>query len=191
VTSSHDFDAAVIAKDEHGKVKIVKKYEQPTRHGAAVGLSWGLAVGVTSLRFPPVGISLAAGTGDQVAANIKAANRVISRATDMAADQLATDMKQADADAAMAAGPQAARSPEAATTVTTTGGWLPDDCAGVTGGRGHSGDLPGIERKRGAPSWTSLARHGCPVTGASPAPPGHPRKTELHSPDRRVRVPRR
>src|SRR3712207_6254146 len=44
VKSSDDFDAAVIAKDEHGKVRIVRKHEQPTRHGAAVGLGWGLAV---------------------------------------------------------------------------------------------------------------------------------------------------
>ncbi len=45
VKTSHDFDAAVIGKDEDGKVRIVKKHEQPTRHGAAVGLGWGLAVG--------------------------------------------------------------------------------------------------------------------------------------------------
>ena len=48
VRTSHDFDAAVIAKDENGKVHIVKKHEEPTRHGAAVGLSWGLAVGVAA-----------------------------------------------------------------------------------------------------------------------------------------------
>src|SRR6478736_5942520 len=107
---------------------------------AAVGLGWGLAVGVTAALFPPVGIGLAtAGAGgaaigalaghasggmsrgdlkelgetldtgqaglivvyetnlaDQVAANIKAANRVISKATDMAADQLAEDMRRAE-----------------------------------------------------------------------------------------------
>ncbi len=140
VKTSHDFDAAVVAKDEKGKVRIVKKHEQPTRHGAAVGLGWGLAVGVTAVLFPPVGIGLVgAGAGgaaigavaghaaggmsrddlkdlgealdsgkagliavyetnlaDQVAANIKAANRVVSRATDMAADQLAADMKRAE-----------------------------------------------------------------------------------------------
>ena len=33
---------------------------------------------------------------DQVAANIKAANRVVTKATDMAADQLAADMKKAE-----------------------------------------------------------------------------------------------
>jgi uncharacterized membrane protein len=60
VKTSHDFDASVIEKDEDGKVHIVKKHEQPTRHGAAVGLGWGLAVGVTAALFPPVGIGIAA-----------------------------------------------------------------------------------------------------------------------------------
>jgi uncharacterized membrane protein len=140
VKTSHDFDAAVLAKDEGGKVSIVKKHEQPTRHGAAVGLGWGLAVGVTAALFPPVGIGLAAaGAGgaaigavaghasggmsrgdlkelgdtldegqaglivvyetnlaDQVAANIKAANRLVSKATDMAADELAAEIKAAE-----------------------------------------------------------------------------------------------
>jgi uncharacterized membrane protein len=125
-----------------GKVRIVKKHEQPTRHGAAVGLGWGLAVGVAAVLFPPVGIGIAtagvAGAAiggvaghasggmsrgdlkelgdtldagqaglivvyetnlaDQVAANIKAANRLVSKATDMAADQLAEDMKKAEAE---------------------------------------------------------------------------------------------
>jgi uncharacterized membrane protein len=140
VKTSHDFDAAVIAKDEKGKVRIVKKHEQPTRHGAAVGLGWGLAVGVTAALFPPVGIGIAAaGAGgaaiggvaghatggmsrddlkelgetldagqaglvavyeanlaDQVAANIKAANHMIARATDMAADELAEELREAE-----------------------------------------------------------------------------------------------
>ena len=145
VKSSNDFDAAVISKDEDGKVHIVKKHEQPTRHGAAVGLGWGLAVGVVATLFPPVGIGIvtAGGAGaviggvtghasggmsrgdlkelgdtldagqagliavyetnlaDQVAASIKAANRIVSRATDMAADQLAADMKKAEQEAAV------------------------------------------------------------------------------------------
>ncbi|MGB8651482.1 MAG: DUF1269 domain-containing protein [Mycobacteriales bacterium] len=64
VRTSHDFDASVIAKDADGKVHIVKKHEQPTRHGAAVGLGWGLAVGVAAALFPPVGIGIAtAGAG--------------------------------------------------------------------------------------------------------------------------------
>ncbi|MGZ4611235.1 MAG: DUF1269 domain-containing protein [Actinomycetes bacterium] len=138
--SSNDFDASVVAKDEDGKVTIVKKHEQPTRHGAAVGLGWGLAVGVASVLFPPVGIGVvAAGTGgdaigavtghvtggmsrgdlkelgdmlddgqaglivvyatnlaDQVAANVKAANRVISKASEMEGDQLAIDLRKAE-----------------------------------------------------------------------------------------------
>ena len=171
VKSSHDFDASVIAKDEAGKVRIVKKHEQPTRHGAAVGLGWGLAVGVTAVLFPPVGIGIAAAgaTGaaiggvaghasggmsrsdlkdlgetldagqagliavyefdlaDQVAASIKAANRVISRETDMAADQLAQDMKRADAEReepeqAPPIPQQAARSSEAAESKAPTAG---------------------------------------------------------------------
>ena len=146
IRTSHDFDAAVIAKDPDGDVSIVKKHEQPTRHGAAVGLGWGLAVGVAAALFPPVGIlgALAVGGGggaaigavtghaaggmnrgdlkelgdtldagtaglivvyetnlaDQVAANIKAANRVVSKATDMAADQLAAELKKAEDKAA-------------------------------------------------------------------------------------------
>jgi uncharacterized membrane protein len=65
VKTSHEFDAAVIAKDAAGKVAIVRKHEQPTRHGAAMGLGWGLAAGVAAALFPPVGIlgALAVGAG--------------------------------------------------------------------------------------------------------------------------------
>jgi uncharacterized membrane protein len=63
VRTSHDFDASVIAKDPDGRVRIVRKHEQPTRHGAAVGLGWGLAVGVAAVLFPPVGIGMAAAAG--------------------------------------------------------------------------------------------------------------------------------
>jgi uncharacterized membrane protein len=40
VKTSHDFDAAVVARNEDGKIEVVKKHEQPTRHGAAHGLGW-------------------------------------------------------------------------------------------------------------------------------------------------------
>ncbi len=162
VKTSHDFDASVIAKDEDGKVRIVKKHEQPTRHGAAVGLGWGLAVGVVAALFPPVGIGIAtAGAGgamiggvaghasggisrsglkdlgetldagqagliaiyetnlaDQVAANIKAANHVMALATDMAADQLAEDLKQAEKAPAIPEQAPAAADEPASTTTT-------------------------------------------------------------------------
>lgn len=144
VKSSDDFDAAVIAKNEDGKVDIVKKHEQPTRHGAAHGLRWGLAAGAVAALFPAVGIlgALAAGGGagaaigavsghvaggmrrddlkelgdvldegqaglivlyatnmaDQIAANIKAANRVVSKETEMVAGELARQIKKAEAE---------------------------------------------------------------------------------------------
>jgi len=142
VKTSDDFDAAVIEKDSDGQVHIVKKHEQPTRHGAAVGLGWGLAAGVVAALFPPVGIlgALAVGGGagaaigavsghasggmerddlkevgqvlddgqagliavyatnmaDQIAQNIKTANRIVSKATDMQADALAEELKSAE-----------------------------------------------------------------------------------------------
>jgi uncharacterized membrane protein len=44
------FDAAVITKNEEGKVKIVDKTEKPTQHGGWAGLAAGAAIG---LIFPP------------------------------------------------------------------------------------------------------------------------------------------
>jgi uncharacterized membrane protein len=44
------FDAAVITKNEDGKVKIVDKTEKPTQHGGWAGLAVGAAIGVI---FPP------------------------------------------------------------------------------------------------------------------------------------------
>jgi len=156
VKTSHDFDAAVVAKEADGKVRVVKKHEQPTRHGAAVGLGWGLAVGVAAVLFPPVGIGIAgAGAGgaaigavtghvsggmsrgdlkdlgetldagtsgliavyatnmaDQIAANIKAANHIVSKATDMDADKLAADLKAAE----QSTGTGAVRKPASSST---------------------------------------------------------------------------
>lgn len=146
VKTSDDFDAAVIAKQPDGKVQIVKKHEQPTRHGAARGLGWGLAAGAVAALFPAVGIlgALTVGGGagaaigavsghvsggmrredlrelgevldegdaglivvyatnmaDQVAANIKAANRMVAKETEMAADDLAREIKAAEGQAA-------------------------------------------------------------------------------------------
>jgi uncharacterized membrane protein len=143
VETSHEFDAAVVARDEDGKIKVVKKHEQPTRHGAAHGLGWGLAVGAACAIFPAVGIvgGLAVGGGagaaigavtghmkggmddedlkalgdvlgegqaglivvyaanmaDQVAANVKAVNRHISKEIDANADGLARELDKAGA----------------------------------------------------------------------------------------------
>jgi uncharacterized membrane protein len=140
IHTSHDFDAAVIARDANGKLEVVKKHEEPTRHGAAHGLGWGLAVGAVSAILPGIGLlgglvvgggagaAIGAVTGhmrggmhdadlkelgevlesgqaglivvyatnmaDQVAANIKAVNRAISREVDANADDLARRLKE-------------------------------------------------------------------------------------------------
>ena len=160
VQSSHDFDAAVIRKTADGKVTIVKKHEQPTRHGAAVGLGWGLAVGVAATLFPPLGIGIATAGGagaviggvaghaskgmsrgdlkdlgealdegqaglvvvyafnlaEQVGATIKAANRIVTKATDMAADELVADLKKAEEPAVIPGQRQPAPAPDTAGT---------------------------------------------------------------------------
>ena len=143
VEASHDFDAAVIERDAEGKAHVVKKHEQPTRHGAAKGLGWGLAVGAAAAIFPAIGLAggLVAGGGagavigalkghvkggmkdddlkelantleagqygliavyatnmaDQVAANIKAVNRYVSAEVDARADELAEQIRAAEA----------------------------------------------------------------------------------------------
>jgi uncharacterized membrane protein len=140
VKSSHDFDAAVIQRDDEGKVKVVKKHEQPTRHGVAHGMGLGLAIGAVAAIFPAIGLAggLVAGGGaggaigalrghmkggmkdsdlkqlgevleqgeaglivvyavnmaDQIAANIKAANRHISEEIDASADELARQLNE-------------------------------------------------------------------------------------------------
>ena len=48
------YDAAVISRHEDGKVKIVKKHEQPTRQGAWGGLGVGLVGGALVALFPAV-----------------------------------------------------------------------------------------------------------------------------------------
>ena len=142
VKTSHDFDAAVIDRDENGKVRVVKKHEQPTRHGAAAGMGWGLAVGAACVLLPGValvglaggaaaGATIGAVTGhvkggmsnddlrslgevlnngqagliavyatnmaDQVAAAVKAQNMQISQEIDADADELAKELKAAEA----------------------------------------------------------------------------------------------
>jgi len=60
------FDAAVLEKQPNGKVKIVKKHEQPTREGLKIGAGLGLATGVAIALFPGAAIGaglLAATTG--------------------------------------------------------------------------------------------------------------------------------
>lgn len=50
------YDAAVITRDDAGKVRIVIKHEQPTRQGAWHGLGIGLVGGALVALFPAVGL---------------------------------------------------------------------------------------------------------------------------------------
>jgi uncharacterized membrane protein len=50
------YDAAVLSRHSDGKVKIVKKHEQPTRQGAWGGLGIGLVGGALVALFPAVGL---------------------------------------------------------------------------------------------------------------------------------------
>jgi uncharacterized membrane protein len=55
------YDAAVVAKNDEGKVEVVDKIEKPTQHGGWAGLAVGAAIG---LIFPPsILVSGLAGAG--------------------------------------------------------------------------------------------------------------------------------
>ena len=58
------YDAAVIARREDGKTKIVKKHETPTRVGGVLGGGVGLATGLVVALFPfaAIGGGLLVGT---------------------------------------------------------------------------------------------------------------------------------
>jgi uncharacterized membrane protein len=61
-----NFDAAIVQKRDDGKVKILKKHEQPTRKGGWRGAGLGLATGAVIALFPAAAIGsglLAATTG--------------------------------------------------------------------------------------------------------------------------------
>lgn len=66
------FDAAILEKDDKGKVKIVKKHEQPTRQGAWAGGGLGLATGLCVALFPAVGIGAAVVYGTGIGAGLGA-----------------------------------------------------------------------------------------------------------------------
>ncbi len=62
------YDAAVIARDDAGKVTIVLKHDQPARPGAWGGLGIGLAGGALVALFPAVGTGAGLLVGDGGAA---------------------------------------------------------------------------------------------------------------------------
>ena len=81
------YDAAVLTRGADGKVEIVKRVEEPTRHGAAAGLVIGLAVGAAVVLFPAAGIPLAAGM---------AGGAVIGTTAGAVAGHVARGMKRSD-----------------------------------------------------------------------------------------------
>ena len=141
IKASDKFDAAVLSRNEKGKVHIDKTYEAGTRHEALRGLGWGLAAGAAAALFPAIGIGAALAVGgtsgaaigalvghhqkgmdrgdlkklgdvldagqaglivvyqanlaDQVAATIKAINRVESQIVDLTADEIADEIRAA------------------------------------------------------------------------------------------------
>ncbi|HUB03794.1 MAG TPA: DUF1269 domain-containing protein [Solirubrobacteraceae bacterium] len=72
IHTSHDFDAAVVARGEDGKIEVVKKHEEPTRHGTVHGLGWGLAIGAVCAILPGVallgGLAVGGGAGAAIGA---------------------------------------------------------------------------------------------------------------------------
>ena len=64
--TSYNFDAAVVSKNQKGRIKINRSYEAAKRHEALKGLGFGLAAGLIAAIFPAVGIAEAlvvGGTG--------------------------------------------------------------------------------------------------------------------------------
>ena len=60
----HAFDAAVLEREADGKVKVVDKHEQSTRHGA-----WkGLAIGALAAVLPGIGLGVGAAVGAGIGA---------------------------------------------------------------------------------------------------------------------------
>jgi uncharacterized membrane protein len=57
------YDAAVLTRRPNGKIEIVKRVEEPTRKGGALGLVVGLAVGAAVTLFPALGLGLGAVLG--------------------------------------------------------------------------------------------------------------------------------
>lgn len=60
----HDFDAAIVARGADGKVRVAKKHEESTRHGAWMGL----AVGALTAILPGIGLGVGAAVGAGVGA---------------------------------------------------------------------------------------------------------------------------
>jgi len=66
------YDAAVLTRTPDGKVKIVKRVEEPTRQGGAIGLIAGLAIGLAVALFPAISLGAGLLGGGAIGAGIGA-----------------------------------------------------------------------------------------------------------------------
>jgi uncharacterized membrane protein len=66
------YDAAMLTRKADGKVAIVKRVEEPTRQGGAVGLAVGLAVGALVALFPAIGLGAGLLAGSAIGASVGA-----------------------------------------------------------------------------------------------------------------------
>src|SRR3954465_4692576 len=98
IGSSPGFDATVVARDESGKVEVVRRHDEAGRQGRAggggrhaeavrqgrtMGAGWGLAIGAVAAIFPAIGLvgGLIAGGGIGALLGAKSgrANNVLSK----------------------------------------------------------------------------------------------------------------
>ncbi|HEX6023353.1 MAG TPA: hypothetical protein VFZ00_15260 [Solirubrobacter sp.] len=102
-----EFDAAVVAKDEDGQVKIVERYDIPRRHSTEAGFGWGLAGGMVMALFPAVGIvgalTVGGGAGALIGRLVGHASNAVSR-DDLKA--LGEVLDRSDAGLVVAYGPE-------------------------------------------------------------------------------------
>ena len=80
IKASDKFDAAVLSKNDQGKVHIDKTYEAGTRHDALRGLGWGLAAGTAAALFPAIGIGAALAVGGLAARRLARSSGITRRA---------------------------------------------------------------------------------------------------------------
>jgi uncharacterized membrane protein len=83
VGTTLDLDAAVVARDDSGKVEVVDRHDARTHHDKVVGLGWGMAIGAVAALFPPIGIvgalAIGGGAGAALGASAGHAARAMSR----------------------------------------------------------------------------------------------------------------
>lgn len=91
VGTTRDFDATVIAKDEEGKVEIVRRHDEQKRHGTEVGFGSGHAGLV---------VVYAGHMADRVMTSVNAATSSVTATATVTAEQLAADIRDAESSAA-------------------------------------------------------------------------------------------